>query len=576
MEHDILQITEFLDLANVEYSALSYVWRGNRVDPSQPAPERFAVVGAEDGDPIGIEVLRHACVASMKKKVEYLWMDRLCIIQTSREDKLWQIGKMYNVYKSCARCIVLPGGVQCLVRLDEETAWIHRAWTLQECLAPKEVVVLFNWKLGPGECYIGNEFGTIEEVIPRRSAITTIGVVTDACVMGYMQFDGKETKEIWVKTSVFGVGTPNITALAASMHQALAHEDIRSNVIWQCAWTRSSSRPVDMVFSIMGLLGVILDTKQFGKNDRMKATIALCREILNRGGSASWLGIAYSLPPCSRLSTFPVFPKTTVEGKAILRAGSKSYDMENLMVNIYPNFLGMKTVTTMPLGKMDEHGYLIISRYALPLVRTDRPAETRALPSDDPESTIFVSVDSAAWKMPKNPGELDGNNQPTFRTFAVLLGPFQEYFPGASLRDGRKIITLLVEEHELEKYHVATFLLLDIKLSAWVESTWKEHTFSIGGPQLGLSDREEEIYQQDLKDWAPSQNVKKSWTERRSLLYRRVIGRMFTSRIRSSLKYGMVGELAVSRRIELPRCETLTICSFYIICDKGSYQVKFT
>ena len=502
VEHDTLQITEFLDLTDVEYSALSYVWRGNRIDPSQPAPERFGVVGALDGDPIGVEVLKHACLASLKKKVEYLWMDRLCIIQTSREDKQWQISKMYNMYKSCARCIVLPGGVQRLVRLDEETAWIHRAWTLQECLAPKEVVVLFSWKLGPGECHIVNEYGIIEEVIPRQSAITTIGIVTNACVTGYMEFDRRETKgEIWVKTCVFGVGTPNIAALAASMHEALEDEDIRSNVIWQCAWTRSSSRPVDMVFSIMGLLGVILDTKQFGKNDRIKATIALCREILNRpGGRANWLGIAYLLPPCSRLSTFPVFPRTSVEGKAILPAGSKSYEMENMMVNLYPNFLGMKIATTMPDGKMDEHGYLVISRHALPLVRTGK---SPGLPSDDPENTIFVAVDGTAWKMPKNPGE--GNpDQPTIRTFAVLLGPFQEYVPGASRRDGRTIMALLVEEHEPEKYHVATFLLLDIKLQTWVEAMWKERTFSIGGP-----DREEEEWQQDLEGWAPSRTTKK-------------------------------------------------------------------
>ena len=425
-------------------------------------------------------------------------MDRLCIIQTSRDDKQWQISKMYDMYKFCARCIVLPGGVQRLVRLDEETAWIHRAWTLQECLAPKEVVVLFSWRLGPGECYIENEYGIIEEVIPRLSAITTVGIVTNACVMGYMVFNGKETKgDIWVKTCVFGVGTPNITALAASMQKALEDEDIRSNVIWQCAWTRSSSRPVDMVFSIMGLLGVILDTKQFGKDDRIKATIALCREILNRpSGRASWLGIAYLLPPCSRLSTFPVFPRTSVEGKAILPAGSKSYEMENMMVNIYPNFLGMKIATTMPHGKMNEDGYLIISRHALPLIRT-----AKSLPSDDPENTVFVAVDRTTWKIPKNPGK--GNDQPTIRTFAVLLGPFQEYLPGASRRDGRTIIALLIEEHELEKYHVVTFLLLDIKLQAWIESTWKERTFSIGGP-----DREED-WQQDLEGWAPLQNTKK-------------------------------------------------------------------
>ncbi|KAF9227019.1 hypothetical protein BS17DRAFT_695336 [Gyrodon lividus] len=52
---------------------------------------------------------------------------------------------------SCHTCIVLPVGLQHVVScLDEPTGWIHRGWTLQETLAPKDTVVLFLWKNGPG------------------------------------------------------------------------------------------------------------------------------------------------------------------------------------------------------------------------------------------------------------------------------------------------------------------------------------------------------------------------------------------------------------------------------------------
>src|SRR5277367_1567730 len=64
------------------------------------------------------------------RKARYLWLDRLCIMQTSKQDKRWQIVHTFNLYRHCTQCLVLPGGIQRLVPLDEETSWVHRAWTL--------------------------------------------------------------------------------------------------------------------------------------------------------------------------------------------------------------------------------------------------------------------------------------------------------------------------------------------------------------------------------------------------------------------------------------------------------------
>ena len=77
---------------------------------------------------------------------------------------------------------------------------------------------------------------------------------------------------------------------------------------------RTSSRPVDMVFSIMGLFGVILDPNMFEAENRIGATVALAKEILRKGGRASWLGMSFRLPPCSMLYTSPVFAETSVSG----------------------------------------------------------------------------------------------------------------------------------------------------------------------------------------------------------------------------------------------------------------------
>ncbi|KAL6800554.1 hypothetical protein J3E68DRAFT_448841 [Trichoderma sp. SZMC 28012] len=148
--HDKFIVYECSDIYGIPYSAISYVWKSNYPSPSQ-LRGTFVVEGALDGDPISIDILVHAARASIMAGAKYMWMDRLCIIQTSRIDKHWQIKNMYHVYNLCVTCIILPDGVGHLADLDKETSWIKRSWTLQETVSPRrEPVVLFAWKHGSG------------------------------------------------------------------------------------------------------------------------------------------------------------------------------------------------------------------------------------------------------------------------------------------------------------------------------------------------------------------------------------------------------------------------------------------
>lgn len=88
----------------VTYTALSYVWRGNTlfVTPN------FMVKATESRDPLSIDTIRHACLASLQRKATYIWLGRLCILQTNKEDKAWQIGNMVRIYQCCRTCLILP------------------------------------------------------------------------------------------------------------------------------------------------------------------------------------------------------------------------------------------------------------------------------------------------------------------------------------------------------------------------------------------------------------------------------------------------------------------------------------
>ncbi|KAK0454553.1 hypothetical protein EV421DRAFT_424188 [Armillaria borealis] len=508
--HDrTLSIREFPDFPIIEctYAAISYIWRGNSIDESTVGP-RFSVAGAEDGDPIGMDVLVHACTAALREGVKCIWLDRLCIMQTSKEDKHWQIGQMFDIYKRCALCIVLPGGVQRLVRLDEHTTWINRGWTLQETLAPPRVEVIYSWKWGSGMYYRDRGVrGNIIQLIPGESAMTPLSNVFNLYGSEPMNFfpsaDGSHTT---FRTELFGppynpssnVMLEQTTEIVIFMlKNALVKDtgssedgdfDDRAPAIWRSALFRTSKRPVDMVFSIMGLFGVTLDTRRFGKDDRLGATIALMQAILHRGGRASWLGAAPYLPVNPRLSTFPVFPRTNVQGQVL-------FEFDSQTINEQERRSHNRTILDargleMPMGSMDDAGYLLVSRKALriyPLFNIEELRQSHWQDFDDlnpmaepPRSCLNLSaINGTGWKFYKDSGDSDENSP---RVFAVLLGWFNEFSHEGFWNGPRHIGTLLIKEHAPNRFHVESFFELSDKLEFWVER-WQEHTLHIGGPE---------------------------------------------------------------------------------------------
>ncbi|PCH34885.1 hypothetical protein WOLCODRAFT_79221 [Wolfiporia cocos MD-104 SS10] len=494
-----LCLYETSEFPDVPYSALSYVWQGNGDDPyamgshlrrdrSRPFREvfleygSFNVAGAEGSDPISIDLLLHASTVALHLHSGLVWLDRLCILQTSKEDKAWQISRMYQIYRDCRQCIVLPGGIRRLVYLNEETAWIHRAWTLQEVLAPKEALVLFAWTLGAGEMLCGDEHGRIEDAVPGQSATAEASRIVDACNLGYMEFrsDGGEG---WrrIGTRILGRASPGLAALGVAMSAVLsADPDTRGHAIWKSALMRTSSRPVDMVFSIMGLFGVSLDPGRFGKDDRLHATVRLAQEILRSGGRATWLGVSLRLPPCPQLGTFPVFPQTSVGGKALVEIAERTWEVEDLMDSEYPNTY----FVSMPSGSMDDSGCLRITAKAVCAIPVGAHAQDSTDATQDaPAAVLAKDQNDMTWSVGTTPGsEYTGR-----RAYAVALGWFCKYYPGATLAANTQNFRLMVlEEGMPDQFWVKSYIELEFRHRSWIKS-WKEHTFNISCDVAGVS-----------------------------------------------------------------------------------------
>lgn len=167
VQHSRLRLYAYTKLPRGQYATISYVWRGfQAVD--KPGPS-FTFATSRTPTPehptpkYYVDVLQSACKLALQKGAPFLWVDGLCILQTSEEDKAWQIPNMYEIYNECHHCIVLPGGAERLVALEETNAWLTRAWTLQEAIAPKKTYILLRWPHAPGTI-IGTGWGEIFEL----------------------------------------------------------------------------------------------------------------------------------------------------------------------------------------------------------------------------------------------------------------------------------------------------------------------------------------------------------------------------------------------------------------------------
>lgn len=463
------------------FAAVSYPWRDLQL-PSGTTTPSFSVSGATHADPISIDVLRTACLAARAFSCGYLWLDRLCILQTQKEDKNWQIRRMFRIYKSCNVCLVLPGGLVRLARLDESTTWIDRAWTLQEASAPGEEKVkcifsfthptyhdfleqhcdnsqgIYNEKTR--KFLLNRKISPVEHVVEEgRSAMCSLDLLFRV-MWGWAEWLKAFDPTIAEQHSKFPVRIIHSPA-AGLLRRALLPSP---RYIWASAYTRSSSRPVDMVFSLMDLLGVNLDVSQFSQDDRLKATIKLIQTLMRQGERATWLYIAPWVKPSEELSTLPQMPETSESGRAYI----KTEEGRSLAFEAVGTEDTWRTDGA-PRGDMTDSGYFTFWSKAA-LVNDWRQSQSqcnRIRAYDDREMWVIVI------------GELENlNRDPNTWRLRSTRG-------GAPIPSSVTEITLmLVERHGYGLFH-RVGMEHEIDKRKIVNWDWIYKEFHVGGPGRG-------------------------------------------------------------------------------------------
>ncbi|EXJ57526.1 hypothetical protein A1O7_07874 [Cladophialophora yegresii CBS 114405] len=130
------------------YCAVSHVWQ-----PSEDAARR----SNQANRPLRVKLrngtfhtiswlgLVQAATAAQYSHCEYIWLDLLCIDQTSPKDKVLQIPNMAKIFSNASTTLIMVGGVHAAQSLDRPSAYMQRSWTFQEAILGPDARVLVHW-----------------------------------------------------------------------------------------------------------------------------------------------------------------------------------------------------------------------------------------------------------------------------------------------------------------------------------------------------------------------------------------------------------------------------------------------
>ncbi|KAL8884929.1 MAG: hypothetical protein Q9215_007124 [Flavoplaca cf. flavocitrina] len=141
-----LEFQEFFDSQTPKYAILSHRWTGNEV--SFQDFDRCK----EEQRP-SFDKISNCCSLAKNNGYEWVWIDTCCIDKKSSAELSEAINSMYAWYKKADVCYVYLVNVSWSgdweTTRDEfrDSAWFTRGWTLQELLAPEDVLFFdFHWR----------------------------------------------------------------------------------------------------------------------------------------------------------------------------------------------------------------------------------------------------------------------------------------------------------------------------------------------------------------------------------------------------------------------------------------------
>lgn len=160
-------LVEFFDDEIPEYAILSHRWHNGEVSFKD-------ICDGTHTSREGYTKLKSCCDLALRRGVSYVWIDTCCIDKSSSAELTEAINSMYQWYANAHECYAYLVDVEILAldTTDDHnhfaaSAWFTRGWTLQELIAPPDVL-FYNrrWE----------QFGTKIELQSVLSKITSVDV----------------------------------------------------------------------------------------------------------------------------------------------------------------------------------------------------------------------------------------------------------------------------------------------------------------------------------------------------------------------------------------------------------------
>jgi hypothetical protein len=131
---------------NREYAILSHTWLRKQGDEVTYMDMKTRFKDISQLKPVGWRKLTNFCKFATQRGHQWVWIDTCCINTADANETQSSIHGMYEYYADAVVCYAHLADVDCTADRKtweaqlKGTRWFRRGWTLQELLAPKDLV----------------------------------------------------------------------------------------------------------------------------------------------------------------------------------------------------------------------------------------------------------------------------------------------------------------------------------------------------------------------------------------------------------------------------------------------------
>lgn len=136
-----LELEEFIGDNIPAYCILSHTWGPEEVSFVEIKKPKYREIAKRKA---GFSKVQGCCVQAEKDGFEWAWVDSCCIDKRSSAQLSEAINSMFQWYRRSGCCYVylsdVPSGSEAIQML-KKSKWFTRGWTLQELLAPQDIII---------------------------------------------------------------------------------------------------------------------------------------------------------------------------------------------------------------------------------------------------------------------------------------------------------------------------------------------------------------------------------------------------------------------------------------------------